>query len=69
MSVNGFVKGEKDNNSRALHDAQRVRCNLGLFRGQTNTALPPVVPVIHNGEVEKSKSYRELIPGSGKGVD
>ena len=69
MSVNGFVKGEKDNNSRALHDTQRVRCNLGLFRDQTNTISPPVVLVIQNGEVEKSTLYRELIPGSGKGVN
>ena len=69
MSVHGFVKGEKDNNSQALHDTPRVRCDLGLFRGQTNTASPSVVLVIQNGEVEKSTLYRELIPGSGKGVN
>ena len=69
MSVNGFVKGEKDNNSRALHDTPRVRCNLELFRGQTDTASPTVVLVIQNGEEEKSTLYRELIPGSGKGVN
>jgi hypothetical protein len=51
--VNGTVKGEKDNNSQALYDTQRIGLMNGLNGIQTGTVSPAGALSAQKGEVEK----------------